>query len=162
MATVNYVRCWEVSIDGDVIEYYAHLGCNDTTIYYAGVVSTSSAFFENCVVPGEHPAYDFITVYEGFHITAIRWIDESEGDGTPGSGKLLTKDDVFVAEHYYYLEIDIEVDEGYSFFVDIYGVWVSVFINEMETGASYDNLEKANEKLTVSFGYYCMNPEDES
>ena len=62
----------------------------------------------------------------------------------------LTEDDVFVEDCFYSLEIDIEVDEGYSFFVDVYGVWVSVFIDDMETGAQYDNIEEANRKLTVS------------
>ncbi len=153
-ATVNYVLSWDVSIHDNIIEYYTYLGCNDTTIYYAGIVGVTEP------VPDAHPDFNFITVYEGFHIAEVRWYDESEGDGTPGSGRLMTSDDVFVEGGQYYLEIDICVDEGYSFFVDVYGVWVSVFINEMETGAEYDDLETANEKLTISFGYYCMFPEE--
>ena len=50
----------------------------------------------------------------------------------------------------------IYADEGYSFFVDVYGVWVSVFINDMETGAQYIDGVNPNEGLVVSFGYYCM------
>ena len=159
-ASVNYVQSWDVRVDGNVIEYYAHLGCNDTTIYYLGLVSTSGAISGSNVVPGKHPDFDFITVYEGFHISEIRWINESEGDGTPGSGRIMTEDDVFVEDCFYYLEIIIEVDEGYSFFVDVYGVWVSAFIDDMETGCQYDDIEEANRKLTVSFGYYCMYPDE--
>ena len=159
-ASVNYVQSWDVRVDGNVIEYYAHLGCNDTTIYYLGLVSTSGAISGSNVIPGKHSDFDFITVYEGFHISEIRWINESEGDGTPGSGRIMTEDDVFVEDCFYYLEIIIEVDEGYSFFVDVYGVWVSAFIDDMETGCQYDDIEEANRKLTVSFGYYCMYPDE--
>ena len=159
-ASVNYVQSWDVRVDGNVIEYYAHLGCNDTTIYYLGLVSTSGAISGFNVIPGKHPDFDFITVYEGFHISEIRWINESEGDGTPGSGRIMTEDDVFVEDCFYYLEIIIEVDEGYSFYADVYGVWVSAFIDDMETGCQYDDIEEANRKLTVSFGYYCMYPDE--
>ena len=159
-ASVNYVQSWDVRVDGNVIEYYAHLGCNDTTIYYLGLVSTSGAISGSNVIPGKHPDFDFITVYEGFHISEIRWINESEGDGTPGSGRIMTEDDVFVEDCFYYLEIIIEVDEGYSFYADVYGVWVSAFIDDMETGCQYDDIEEANRKLTVSFGYYCMYPDE--
>ena len=159
-ASVNYVQSWDVRVDGNVIEYYAHLGCNDTTIYYLGLVSTSGAISGSNVIPGKHPDFDFITVYEGFHISEIRWINESEGDGTPGSGRIMTEDDVFVEDCFYYLEIIIEVDEGYSFYADVYGVWVSAFIDDMETGCKYDDIEEANRKLTVSFGYYCMYPDE--
>ena len=159
-ASVNYVQSWDVRVDGNVIEYYAHLGCNDTTIYYLGLVSTSGAISGSNVIPGKHPDFDFITVYEGFHISEIRWINESEGDGTPGSGRIMTEDDVFVEDCFYYLEIIIEVDEGYSFYADVYGVWVSAFIDDMETGCQYDDIEEANCKLTVSFGYYCMYPDE--
>ena len=66
----------------------------------------------------------------------------------------------FVEDCFYYLEIIIEVDEGYSFYADVYGVWVSAFIDDMETGCQYDDIEEANCKLTVSFGYYCMYPDE--
>ena len=158
-ATVNYVLAWRrIEPQGNVVEYYVDLGCNDKTIYYAGIVSTSGAVFKTIAIPGAHPDFNFITVYEGFHISEIRWYDESESDGTPGGGRLMTEDEVFVEGVDYYLEVDIEVDEGYSFFADVYGVWVSVFIDDLETGAGYDDIEEANYKLTLSTGYYCMYP----
>ena len=159
-ASVNYVQSWDIRVNGNIVEFYTQLGCNDTTIYYLGLVSTSGAISGFNVIPGKHPDFDFITVYEGFHISEIRWINESEGDGTPGSGRIMTEDDIFVEDCFYYLEIIIEVDEGYSFFVDVYGVWVSAFIDDMETGCQYDDIEEANRKLTVSFGYYCMHPDE--
>ena len=151
-ASVNYVQSWDVRVNGNIVEFYTQLGCNDTTIYYVGIVGV------NEVVPGAHPNYNLTTVYDGFHISEIRWINESEGDGTPGSGRIMTEDDIFVEDCFYYLEIIIEVDEGYIFFVDVYGVWVSAFIDDMETGAQTIDGVNGNEGLVVSFGYYCMAP----
>ena len=120
--------------------------------YYAGIVGV------NEVVPGAHPNYNLTTVYDGFHIGEVRWYDTTESDGTPETMKLMTADDVFVAGNGYEVHIYIYADEGYSFFVDIYGVWVSVFINDMETGAQTIDGVNGNEGLVVSFGYYCMAP----
>ena len=149
-ASVNYVQSWDIRVNGNTLEFYTQLGCNDTTIYYAGIVGV------NAVVPGAHPNYDLTTVYDGFHIAEVRWYDTTESDGTPETMKLMTADDVFVAGNLYEVHIYIYADEGYSFFVDSYGVWVSVFINDMETGAQYIDGVSGNEGLNVSFGYYCM------
>ena len=151
-ASVNYVQSWDIRVNGNTLEFYTQLGCNDTTIYYAGIVGV------NEVVPGAHPNYNLTTVYDGFHIDEIRWYDTTESDGSPETMKLMTADDVFVADGFYEIHIYIYADEGYSFFVDIYGVWVSVFINDMETGAQTIDGVNGNERLVVSFGYYCMAP----
>ena len=151
-ASVNYVQSWDIRVNGNIVEFYTQLGCNDTTIYYAGIVGV------NEVVPGAHPNYNLTTVYDGFHIDEIRWYDTTESDGSPETMKLMTADDVFVADGFYEIHIYIYADEGYSFFVDIYGVWVSVFINDMETGAQTIDGVNGNERLVVSFGYYCMAP----
>ncbi len=151
-ASVNYVQSWDIRVNGNIVEFYTQLGCNDTTIYYAGIVGV------NEVVPGAHPNYNLSTVYDGFHIDEIRWYDTTESDGSPETMKLMTADDVFVVDRFYEIHIYIYADEGYSFFVDIYGVWVSVFINDMETGAQTIDGVNGNEGLVVSFGYYCMAP----
>ena len=131
IATINYVRCWTIQVDGDIIELYTYIGCNDTTVSHVGVVGVDGA------VPGELPDSDFTCVYEGFHVGDVFWYDYTESDGTFETARLMADGETFVEGGFYQVHIVLEADEGHEFAVGYYGPGVTVFINEHETAAEF-------------------------
>lgn len=150
IATINYVRCWTIQVEGDIIELYTYIGCNDTTVSHIGVVGVDGA------ASGELPDTDFVCVYDGFHVGDVLWYDYTESDGTFETARLMADGETFVSGGTYQVHIVLEADEGHEFAPGYYGPGFTAFINDQETAAEFYGDADARYQILLTWFFDCM------